>query len=155
MLLTNSSFCHNFLIRRPFFEPFAALESGGRAISSRSGSNQFWALSFLTILQHLVLSSWSPGDWVMVFVVSLVFLVFCDLLWFENLFMSRVWPYHFVHGVMLLLVFVVFLLVFSCLLFYYFESWELVGKEESWWSSRRAMWYLKSNVRFRWSSVHE
>ena len=46
-------FWHNFLIRRPFFEPFAALESGGRALSDHSGLSQFWALSFLSILRHL------------------------------------------------------------------------------------------------------
>ena len=41
MLWTNSSFCHNFLIWRPFFEPFAAPESGEREISSCSTLNQF------------------------------------------------------------------------------------------------------------------
>ena len=58
MLLGKSSFWHNFLIRRPFSEPFVAPESGRRALSSRLDSNQFWALLFLTILRHLVLSSW-------------------------------------------------------------------------------------------------
>jgi len=33
------SFGHIFLIRRPFFEPFAAPKSGGRALSIRLGSN--------------------------------------------------------------------------------------------------------------------
>jgi hypothetical protein len=68
----------------------------------------------------------------MVFVVSLVLLVFCDLLcliWF--FFMSSAWPCHFVCGVVLLLVFMVFFLFVSCSFLLCFESWELVGKEES------------------------
>ena len=39
MLLTNFSFCHNFLIRRPLFEPFVAPESGGRELSSHLAVN--------------------------------------------------------------------------------------------------------------------
>jgi len=50
----------------------------------------------------------------MVFVVGLVLVVFFYFFYLiTDLFTSSVWPYHFVCGVILLLVFV----VFSCLLF--------------------------------------
>ena len=48
-----------FCIRRRIWVPFTALGSYWRALSSRSVSDQFWVTSFLTILRHLVLSSWS------------------------------------------------------------------------------------------------
>jgi len=39
--------------------------------------------------------------------------------------------------------------------FMFWVSWELAGKEEIWWSSGRVEWNTTSNIRHRWSSVHE
>jgi len=46
------------------------------------------------------------------------------------LFISSVWPYHFVCGVMLLLVFMVFFLFVSCLALYVLSLWNWLGKRK-------------------------
>lgn len=51
--------------------------------------------------------------------------------WFSVLIMHISWPCHFVFGVVFLFVSMIFFLFVSWLAFYCFESWELVGKEES------------------------
>ena len=45
-----------------------------------------------------------------------------------SFFVSSVWPYHFVCGVILLLVFMVFFLFFSCLAFYILSLGNWLGK---------------------------
>ena len=50
--------------------------------------------------------------------------------WFAALFMSSVWPYHFVYGVMLLFLFMVFFLFVSCLAFYVLSLGNWLGKRK-------------------------
>jgi len=67
----------------------------------------------------------------MEYVVSLVLLVFCDFAALDFIFvMSSASPCHFVCGVVLLLIFMVFFLFVSCLSFYVLSLGDWLGKRK-------------------------